>query len=95
MRNFVVLGIIGLTGLGIIPPWPQSGIYCDDASIRFKYQGDSVPTLYLILGLLIPPLCLVRKTTSNYLQISLLLSAFVNRSSSLKHSIFQSMETNL
>ena len=71
MRNFVVLGICALTGLGIIPPWQESGIYCDDASIRFKYQGDSVPTLYLILGCLIPPLCLVRKTIYNYLQIRL------------------------
>eukprot|EP00093_Oithona_nana_P013067 13067.XXX_630006_631277_1 [CDS] Oithona nana genome sequencing. len=65
----IVLGIIGLTGLGIIPPWPQSGIYCDDASIRFKYQGDSVPTLYLILGLLIPPLCLIFITEALHLSI--------------------------
>ena len=59
MKYFAVVGIICLTGLGIIPPWSYSGIYCDDTSISFKYQGDSVPTLYLILGILIPPLILV------------------------------------
>ena len=58
-QTFVVLGIIGLTSFGVIPPWSQGGIYCDDPSIKFRYQGDTVPTLWLFIGILIPPFLVV------------------------------------
>ena len=58
-QTIAVLGIIGLTAYGVIPPWSDGGIYCDDPSINFKFQGDTVPTLWLFIGLLIPPLLVV------------------------------------
>ena len=58
-QTIAVLGTIGLTAFGVIPPWSDGGIYCDDPSINFKFQGDSVPTLWLFIGLLIPPLLVV------------------------------------
>jgi hypothetical protein len=58
-QTIAVLGIIGLTAFGVIPPWSDGGIYCDDPSINFKFQGDTVPTLWLFIGLLIPPLLVV------------------------------------
>ena len=58
-QTIAVLGTIGLTAFGVIPPWSDSGIYCDDPSINFKFQGDTVPTLWLFIGLLIPPLLVV------------------------------------
>ena len=58
-QTIAVLGTIGLTAFGVIPPWSDGGIYCDDPSINFKFQGDTVPTLWLFIGLLIPPLLVV------------------------------------
>jgi len=54
-----ILGTIGLTAFGVIPPWSDGGIYCDDPSINFKFQGDTVPTIWLFIGLLIPPLLVI------------------------------------
>ena len=56
---FAVLGIVGCTAYGIIPPWSHGGIYCDDPSIKFRFQGDTVPTVWLFVGLLIPPFLVV------------------------------------
>lgn len=58
-RTFAALAIIGLTVFGYIPPWSYGGIYCGDSSIAFKYQGDSVTTVELFLGLLLPPFIVV------------------------------------
>ena len=58
-QTIAVLGTIGLTAFGVIPPWSDGGIYCDDPSINFKFQGDTVPTIWLFIGLLIPPLLVV------------------------------------
>ena len=58
-RTVAVLGIIGLTSFGVIPPWKDGGIYCDDPSIKFRFQGDTVPTVWLFIGILIPPFLVV------------------------------------
>ena len=54
-----------MSNYGVIPPWINSGIYCDDISITFKYQGDTVPTVYLFLGMFLPPFLVVRKKNYN------------------------------
>ena len=60
-RTVAVLGIIGLTSFGVIPPWKDGGIYCDDPSIRFQFKGDTVPTIWLFIGILVPSLVVVSK----------------------------------
>jgi len=57
-----ILGIVGCTAYGIIPPWAHGGIYCDDPSIKFRFQGDTVPTVWLFVGLLIPPFLVIYLT---------------------------------
>ena len=54
-----VLSIIAMTNYGVIPPWFNAGIYCNDTSITFKNQGDTVPTLYLFGGMFIPTFIVV------------------------------------
>ena len=66
---FTVLIIIIMSNYGVIPPWINSGIYCDDISITFKYQGDTVPTVYLFLGMFLPPFLVVRKKIIIYIII--------------------------
>lgn len=62
-KVFLVLSIIVMTNLGVIPTWSNSGIYCNDTSINFKRQGDTVPTLYLFLGMLLPPFIVVSRVS--------------------------------
>ena len=60
-KIFLVLSIIAMTNFGVIPPWFNSGIYCDDPSINFKRQGDTVPFVYLLFGMLLPPFLVVSR----------------------------------
>ena len=57
--HLAVLTILGIQVFGYVPPWPHSGIYCDDPSISYKYQGDTVSTAYLFLGILLPSIVVV------------------------------------
>jgi hypothetical protein len=58
-KLLAVLVIFALCGLGIIPPWSSSGIYCDDSSIKFTFRGDTVSTYVLFLGMLLPAFIVV------------------------------------
>ena len=68
-RNPSVLTIICLTVFGYIPPWSYSGIYCDDTSITFRYNGDSVTTVVLFVGLLIPSFLVVSLISTTYVSL--------------------------
>ena len=56
---FSVLVSIGIMAYGIVPPLPFSGFYCDDESITFKYNGNTISTVMLFVLTLLPPYIVV------------------------------------
>ena len=56
--SVLVFVTIYLNAFGIIPP-THGGFRCEDDSIKFKFQGDTFPTVWLVVLSFIPLLLMV------------------------------------